>query len=299
MTLPVVHSQRIGADLQLGLVHKPAPSPESYFKDFEKVAMREILKVIPSDQLPTVPENFGHGLAFGETGWGMDGNGPKQPGSKIPAAWAASAGAGNCFWAGAAHDIREKALVNGHPVPAISDLTTIQNYAKAEGYNPQTGAGDNGTDPVQGLAWRQKEGFVDDNGVVHVIGTIVECEAGNLTEMFYAAWLCEAAGVGFNFQTAQMDQFDNGEPFAYVQGSSIEGGHWVITTSRNGLITWGARQGYLDSWFTNLCSCAYGWYDLLEYNAKTGESAEHFSDTDVEKYMTIAAAQKAQAIGLS
>lgn len=298
MALPTVHSESLRADLPLGLVTK-TPEPNSFFAHPTKVAFADVLRTIPSSQLPPVPENFGHGLAFGSTGWGMDGNGPQQASnSKIAPTWAAAKGCGDCFWAGSAHDIRLKAQASGRPIPSISDLTTVQNYARAEKYNPQTGANDNGTDPTQGLAWRQSEGFSDDAGVVHSIGTILELTPGNLDELFYTAWLCEAAGVGFNFQQAQMDQFDAGQSWSYVKGSPIEGGHWIIVTSRNGLITWGTREGYLDSWYTNLCSCAYGWYDLLEYNAVTGETAEHFDDTDVEKYMTLVAAAKAKLLGL-
>lgn len=287
-------SERLGALLPLG-----KPPAKAYATDL--VAFSDVLKTIPSTLLPPVPQNFGHGLVFGETGWGMDGNGPADPATtKIPAGYvAARNGAGDCFEAGAAHDIRELAAVNGRPVPPISDFTTLKNYGWMTGYKVATGANDNGTNPQQGLAQRQSPGFPDDNGVYHKIGQILTLKPGDLSELFYCAWLLEKAGVGVQFQQAQMDQFDAGQPWSYVSGSSVEGGHWIIVVSRGGLITWGHRGGYVDDWYTNLNDESYGWYDLTEYNAVTGETAEHFHQTDVQKYMTLVAQGKAQTVGLS
>lgn len=286
-------SNRYNAPLHLG---KPPASPLT----IDHVKFADILAEVSSSVvLPPVPQNFGHGLVFGYTNWGMDGNGPAGADTKIPAGFAARQGAGDCFYAGCAHDIRETAKVNGNPVPPISDYTVIKQYATGVGYDPRSGSGDNGTDVQVGLAARQTNGFYDDNGKVYKIGQVVALEPGNLTELFYAAYLFEKAGVGVRFQQAQMDQFDAGQAWRYVPGSPEEGGHWIIVVSRNGLITWGCRSGYVADWYTNLNDESFAWTDPLEVNRVTGQSAEHFSQQDLAKYVTLVAQQKAAVLGLS
>lgn len=280
-----LYSARLDAHLHLGKL--PASIPSS-----DHVRMVDLLRDA-SSSLPRLPKNFGHGLAFGKTGWGMMGNGPCDPATTtIPVGYAARDGAGDCVYAGNAHDIRQDAKVNRNPVPNITDYTAIKWYAAGTGYDPQTGSGDNGTDPQQALSDRQTKGLADDDGKVHKIGQVVSLTPGNLNELYYAAYLFEKCGVGFQFQSAQMNQFDAGQPWSYVNGSPIEGGHWVIVESRNGLITWGERIGYAPNWYAMLNDESYAWVSLEQYNTVTGESAEHWTQTDLSKYITLVAQAK-------
>jgi hypothetical protein len=195
--------------------------------------------------LPAPPTRFGFGLAY--TDWSMLGNGPDdtvQPGFQ---------GAGDCVWAGAAH---ETMLLNhsvGVEVP-FTGAAVISDYSAATGYVIGDDNTDVGTEPRQAYLYRQATGIIDANQTRHKIGAFVALTAGDVQELLTAAFWFECVGIGIQFPDTAMDQFDRGEPWDVVPGAKIEGGHYIVGTGRrapndNGVLTWGKRQSMTDRFY--------------------------------------------------
>jgi hypothetical protein len=289
------HSTRDGARLHLG--KRPASPLAPDTASFAELR-RPLAK---AGLLPKPPVPWGHGGDFADgppPGWGMRGNGPQDDHS-IPQGWAAAGGCGDCFWAGEVHRLMESARNAGRPVPAVSARTTVEQYAEYSGYDPRTGARDEGSDPQTALRWIQARGLRDDAGGQHRIGQIVALSPGNLAELWEGAYLLEEVGIGIVVSEAQERQFNAGEPWDWVSGSPEIGGHWVIVTGRpdadsGALITWGRRVPFSSAFYTHQNDESYLVIDPERYNEVTGETAESYTDQDLEKFITLVAKAKSR-----
>jgi hypothetical protein len=183
-----------------------------------------------SVNLPTVPSRFGHGGAFSD--WGMLGNDRY----------------GDCVWAGAAH---EHMLINKvvHQTDVqFDDGAVLGDYAAATGFDPNDPSTDKGTNVHAALSYRRKTGVADSGGSRHKIGAYVSLDPKSWDHLEQAAYIFGAVGIGINFPSSAMDQFNAGEPWDVVPGSQIEGGHYVPTVGSVAsadsvsVITWGKRQ---------------------------------------------------------
>jgi len=245
--------------------------------------LRQALVKDAKVSLPTFPSNFGHADAFAGDQWQMLGNGPDDT------VFEGFQGCGDCAWAGPGHEIMEGAKTSGRPVPAISGKTIVAQYAAYSGYDPETGAGDTGSNLQDVLAHRQTAGIYDDAGTVHKIGQHVSLTPGNLQEIWECAWLFERVGLGVQVQEAQQEQFSEGISWDYVSGSPIIGGHYIPQMGRWAIISWARRVGITNRYLVNLNDEAYAYADLELYNRVTGKTAEGFKDQDIEKFIVLAA----------
>lgn len=280
--MSTVHSQRLDAELHLG--KRDAQPPAS-----SHVPMRELLAFLPAGTLPPIPASFGTGYDFGQAGWSMLGNGPDDtvtPGFQ---------GCGDCDWAASAHILMQAAHNAKRPIPAFSGKTVVAQYSAYSGYDPATGSGDNGTDMQESLTWCQTKGFQDDAGTAYKFGKSVSLTPGNLQELWAATYLFEDAKIGVQLQAAQMDQFDAHQPWDFVKGSAVDGGHAIPTMGVNGLISWGERVGFTQAFIKNLMDEGYSFLLAERYNAVTGETLEDMTDADLEKYLSLLTAQKLAA----
>jgi hypothetical protein len=277
-----VHSQRLGADLHLGKQDARPPSSDH-------VAMSDLMGAIPAGALPPIPQHFGHGYDFGRDGWLMLGNGPD------PSVAPNFQGCGDCAWAGPAHETMEAARNARRPVPAFSGKTIVSQYSAYSGYDPTTGANDNGSDVQAVLAWRQSKGLLDDAGNAYRIGKTVTLTPGDMAQLWAATYLFECVGIGVQLQAAQMDQFDAGQPWDYVAGSAVDGGHYIPVMGDNGLISWGERVGFTPAFIAHCCDEAYAYVDPERYSTVTGRTAEGIADIDIERYIVAVAQVKTAA----
>ncbi len=196
--------------------------------------------------LPTAPPAFGYDGFTRE--WGMLGNDT----------------VGDCVWAGAAHE--HMVFTGGNhrtPVP-FSDASVLSDYSAATGYDPADPNSDQGTDVHEAMAYRRKKGILDANGDRHQIGAYLSLEPGNYEELFQAAYIFEAVGIGIQFPESAMRQFNNGYGWSYVAGSPIEGGHYVAVTGRASstlakLVTWGRRITMTTQFYEKLCDEAWAY----------------------------------------
>lgn len=235
------------SELKLGkLPAKPRPKDIQ----FSEIVPRRA-SLIPA------PVGFGHYDLFPEKGWGMLGND----------------NAGDCVWAGAAH---ETMLVNEtHGVTVgFDDAVVLGDYSAVTGYDPVTGANDNGTDMHVANDYRRATGILDAAapGVRHKIGAYVALEPGNWGQMLEALRAFDFVGIGFEFPGYAMDEFNAGKPWAYQAGGTIEGGHYTPVVGRPhawtiDVVTWGQIQPMGRKFFETYCDEAYGVLTLESLNA--------------------------------
>lgn len=237
--------------------------------------------------LPPIPKpGGGYGMDFGSSGWGMLGNGPDNT------VFSGFGGCGNCAWAGPAHEVMELAKNTGRPVPAFSGKTIVDQYSAYSGYNPQTGANDNGSYVRDVLEWRRTKGLLDDSNNAHKILVYVSIEPGNTQQMWEALYMFESVGIGINFPGSAMDQTNAGQPWSVVPGAQIEGGHYIPLVGHPTddiwtCITWGQRQTMTQQFLTTYCDEAWGYITPEQYNAVTGESQQGYKEADLEKYISL------------
>jgi hypothetical protein len=268
--------------------------------------------VRPQLSLPSLPASWGRGLDFQNgappAGWGMLGNGPIDDQS-VPSNWTAllSGGAGDCACADPGHGIRMDNHDAGRPVPSITTKTTIDQYTylgqkeSGAGYDPVTGANDNGLQCRTVLDYRLNEGWKDDQGNRHKIGIYVSLEPGNWEHLREACWLFPGLTIGFQVPQSAMDQLNAGKVWSVVPGmmNNILGGHDVIIVGHpwGGLwtvITWGQRQIMTYEFFTTTCDEAYAYIDPDRYSAVTGKTYNGYKDVDLEQYLTMVGQQVSQ-----
>lgn len=291
MSVPTIHSERHGADLHLGKREATAPRFVSYSTE-----LRPKLKA--KGLLPTVPQMFGHGHDFAQGKWLMLGNGPALPGEAPgPAAWKAfleAGGAGDCAIAEPLHDEMEVAFDAGRPIPPFSIETAIKQYSELSGYDPVTGENDNGLNIQDVIEHRQKKGLYDDNGVRYKIGQAVNLKPGDLTELWECAWLFENADLGVVLTEAQETQFNERKQptWEYVPGSPEIGGHAVPVFGKNGLLSWAEDVYYGAPFIQHQMDEGVSYLDIERYNTRTGETAEHYTEQDLEKFIVLEAQAK-------
>jgi hypothetical protein len=168
----------------------------------------KLVDFIDRSKLPTPPEKFGHdGLV---KAWPMLGNDQY----------------GDCVWAGAAHEVQQWNADAGRTV-TFTNEAVLSDYAACTGFDPNDPSTDQGTDMRAAAKYRKATGIVDAAGTRHKIGAYVTLTPGDVNELKIAIMLFGLAGGGLVIDTAQMTQFNDGQPFDWVSGSPQEGGHYV------------------------------------------------------------------------
>jgi hypothetical protein len=215
----------------LALGKQPA-SPQA--KDFQWRALAVNVR------LPAVPNRFGNANLFKD--WWMLGNGPDEsvePGFQ---------GAGDCVWAGAAHEHRLLNKVVRKLDLQFTGRNVIDDYSAATGYVLDDPSTDNGTDVHKALDYRRRTGIGDANGARHKIGAYVALDPKNWDHLRQAVYIFGAVGIGFSFPNSAWQQFNNGEPWDVVSDDGgNDGGHYVPvmgapSADKVAVVTWGKRQ---------------------------------------------------------
>jgi hypothetical protein len=187
--------------------------------------------------LPSVPSRFGHGSAYSD--WKMLGNDRY----------------GDCVWAGAAHEHMLINKVVHHTDVPFDDNSVLGDYSAATGFDPNDPSTDNGTDVHLALSYRRKTGIADSNGQRHTIGAYVALDPKSWDHLEQATYIFGAVGIGIQFPSSAMDQFNAGEPWDVVAGSQIEGGHYVPTVGSVAsadqvtVLTWGKHQAMTKAFY--------------------------------------------------
>ena len=151
--------------------------------------------------------------------------------------------AGDCVWAGAAHETMVWAREKYTP-PVFNDADVLSDYTAVTGYNPADPSTDNGTDMEEAAKYRRKTGIRDASGVRHKIDAYVALKPGDVEQIALATYLTAGIGIGVRLPDTAERQFDAQEPWSVVRGAKVEGGHYISCLGRNKLgnflvVTWG------------------------------------------------------------
>lgn len=185
---------------------------------------------------------------------------------------------GDCVWAGAAHETMVWNKTARKDVKFV-DNSVLGDYSKVTGFKPNDPNTDQGTDMSVAAKYRQKIGVVDAAGKRHKVAAYLSVTPGNRLELKQAVYLMEATGIGIQFPSSAMDQFNAGKPWSVVAGSSIEGGHYVPALGYDKnyvyVVTWGKVQKM--SWAFFDCYCDEAIVYLSEEMLTGGKSVEGFN----------------------
>lgn len=203
--------------------------------DARDFAVQALLREQP--KLPHVPKRFGHQRI--SMTWGMLGNGPDEtvaPGF---------GGAGDCVFAGAAH---ETMLVNHlirHTVQ-FNGAAVIADYSQVTGYVIGNDSTDTGTVVRDAMSFRRQTGIRDANGIRHQVGAYMSFNPKDWDMLKLATYCFEFTGIGFEFPASAWDDWDNRRVWDVhdMDSSTIDGGHYtpIIGFPREdeaAFVTWG------------------------------------------------------------
>lgn len=104
---------------------------------------------------------------------------------------------GDCFWAAIAHLFMADGA-NADGMPTFDTAGVLEAYGACTGFDPATGANDNGTDPIDGLNFCRKVGIRDTSGKYHKIGAWAQVDHRNQTEVRQAMDLFGALMIGIS-----------------------------------------------------------------------------------------------------
>jgi hypothetical protein len=211
---------------------------------------------------PTPPEgDFGHEGLVAE--WGMLGNDS----------------AGDCVWAGAAHETMMLGAEGDHH-PAFSTDSVLSDYSAVTGYVPGDESTDRGTDVRNAMLYRRKTGILDAAGHRHHIGAFLRLRPGDLAQLYQALYVFGAVGIGIEFPSSAGEQFNSGEPWDVVDGSPIDGGHYIPVVARRGgqpvCVTWGRTHSMTERFYETYCDEAWCFVSASVLNGE-GRSPEGLS----------------------
>jgi hypothetical protein len=126
--------------------------------------------------------------------------------------------------------------------------------------NDPGGPGDQGMEYQTALEYLNKTGGPDGVKVV----AFAKVDYTNLEEMKAAIAIFGSIALGINVQDANMSEFDSGQPWDYISGSKIGGGHAVpaggyLGQSLNDVrfITWAEETGFTDNFWKHLVEEAW------------------------------------------
>lgn len=163
--------------------------------------------------------------------------------SAVPGPWGMLANdrLGCCVASAAGHAAQAVNWYGQNQNLGVTDADTITMYSAISGYNPSTGANDNGAMLSDGLAYWQKSGIGGNK-----IAAYAQLKATDLTLIRNCIAVFGLVYTGFNCPQSALDQFDKGQPWTVVNRSRIAGGHCVpigaYTATTFEAVTWGARQ---------------------------------------------------------
>lgn len=136
------------------------------------------------------------------------------------------------------------------------DDQIISAYSAVSGYDPLTGANDNGAAITDVLSYWASTGIAG-----RKILAWAEIDQANLDAVKQAIFLFGGIDIGFSVPQSAMDQFDAGQSWTVIPQSSIEGGHSVPILGYGSAgctcVTWAKLQPMTWDFFKTYCDEAY------------------------------------------
>lgn len=195
--------------------------------------------------LPTPPANFD--LTTKVSAWGMMDN------DQI----------GDCTCAAAGHLLMEWTANAGKKMFTPSDKQIVAAYSAITGYNPTTGANDNGAVEIDVLNYWRQSGIAG-----HKIGAYVALEPANHAHVMDSVYIFEGCYIGLRLPKSAQPQVQNHQPWSVPPGGPTGdgtpgswGGHAIPVVAYDSrgvtVVTWGALQTMTWSFWETYCEEAY------------------------------------------
>ena len=170
---------------------------------------------------------------------------------------------GDCTCAAAGHLLMEWTANAGKKMFTPTDKQIIAAYSAITGYNPSTGANDNGANEVDVLNYWRQTGIAG-----HKIGAYVSLEPSNHTHVMDSVYIFEGCYIGVSLPISAQAQTQNHQPWSVPPGGTTGdgkpgswGGHAVpvVAYDAHGLtvVTWGALQVMTWTFWEAYCDEAY------------------------------------------
>lgn len=181
---------------------------------------------------------------------------------------------GDCTCAAAGHLIMEWTANSGNKMVTPTDQQIVAAYSAITGYNPTTGANDNGAVEIDVLNYWRQTGIAGDK-----IGAYVALEPANHSHIMDAVYIFEGCYIGLQLPISAQAQTKNHKPWSVPPGGATgEGkpGSWgghavpVVAYDTRGVtvVTWGALQQMTWSFWEAYCEEAYA---ILSTDYLTGK----------------------------
>jgi hypothetical protein len=181
---------------------------------------------------------------------------------------------GDCTCAAAGHLIMEWTANAGKKVFTPTERQVVAAYSAITGYNPVTGANDNGAIEIDVLNYWRQTGIAG-----HKIGAYVALEPSNHNHIMDSVYIFEGCYIGMQLPTSAQPQVQNHQPWSVPPGGPTGdgkpgswGGHAVPVVAYDGrgvtVVTWGALQTMTWSFWETYCDEAYA---ILSSDYLTGK----------------------------
>lgn len=167
---------------------------------------------------------------------------------------------GDCTCAAAGHDIEAWTVTATGVEAQVADQEVIVAYSAITGYNPTTGANDNGANVLDVLKYWRTTGIAG-----HYIGAFAEVGPTNHQEVEQSVYLFGGLYLGLNMPTTAQEQTSAKEPWDVGTGPDAQPGSWgghavpLLAYDQTSLtvVTWGALQKMTWSFLDTYCDEAY------------------------------------------
>jgi hypothetical protein len=170
---------------------------------------------------------------------------------------------GDCTCAAAGHLLMEWTANSGKKMFTPTDKQIVAAYSAITGYNPTTGANDNGANEIDVLNYWRQTGIA-----AHKIGAYVALEPSNHIHIMDSVYIFEGCYIGLGLPLSAQAQVQNHQPWSVPPGGATGdgapgswGGHAVpvVAYDARGLtvVTWGALQTMTWTFWQAYCEEAY------------------------------------------
>jgi len=224
--------------------------------------------VTPS--LPTPPASFD--ISAKVTAWGMMDN------DQI----------GDCTCAAAGHLIMEWTANAGKQAATPTDKQIVAAYSAITGYNPVTGANDNGANELDVLNYWRQTGIAG-----HKIDAYMALEPSNHNHIMDSVYIFEGCYIGVQLPISAQAQTQNHQPWSVPPGGPSGdgkpgswGGHAVPVVAYDArgvtVVTWGALQVMTWTFWEAYCDEAYSLLSKDYLNGKK-QAPQGFSMNELQE----------------
>jgi len=180
---------------------------------------------------------------------------------KVPWGMMDNAQVGDCTCAAAGHLMMEWTANAKSKTFTPSDAQIIAAYSAVTGYNPKTGANDNGAQEIDVLNYWRQTGIAG-----HKIQAFVALEASNHTHIMDGCWILGGCYIGLALPKTAQSQTQNHQPWSVIStigdgAPDSWGGHAVPVVAYDSrsltVVTWGALQTMTWGFWATYCDEAY------------------------------------------